>query len=69
MRAVSRALLVTLDAVEHDWQVSGAIWHVAAVWLNSDPVKIAEFLRLFDLHQAAKHRECSSQTVLVEENQ
>lgn len=67
-RVVSRALLVMLDTVEQDWEISGRVWHLVAAWLNTDPVNIEEFLRLFDLHHVAKRGE-PSRAVLDEESQ
>jgi hypothetical protein len=67
-RAVSRALIGALNAVEHDWWISGKVWDLVAAWLNTDPVNIEEFLRLFDLHHAAKRGE-PSRAFLNDESQ
>lgn len=56
-RVVTHVLLVTLDAVEEHWEISGKVWDVIAAWLETDPVNLPEFLRLFDIHHATKRGE------------
>jgi hypothetical protein len=57
-----RPLVMTLDVVEDNWQISGLVWHVVSAWLNANPMNVDEFLRVFGLHHAAKRGDPSGRS-------